>query len=286
MNVLSCIQIYFLSIWKLALTWIFCFSKIYFSPLKIYTVFVFCFFLLWCYLTYLLSSHFHQAVASAKFWWDMKKILVFIPFCVGVVSRWMCDACSSLLCTPESLISLWPTINVNSLDMFRPQSGTSGSSHNKANALWLLPSALSNTHTHTQRYRPWIKWHAFTPLKVMMLLKALPAEPCCFIIHTECLLLSGWWKKDWGVSFFLFEVNVFWRTVLSFPRFNSLFSPPSIYLLMSHFPSKFTSFKRPMAPSLLFNSGAKVKYHCIWSVSAYLGGVEENNNFQNFEHYE
>lgn len=167
-----------------------------------------------------------------------------LHFCVGVVLKRMCDVCSSLLSTPpESLISLWPIINVISRDMFKPQSGTSGSSHNKANALWLQLSAPRNTHTYT---------HARMHKHTHALIQALSKARCFYALKRESDSLESrtWWTVLFHSTHWMpfivwmmeerfgflsswrnlpFEVNAFWLSVLlSRSVFNSIF--PFIHL--------------------------------------------------------
>lgn len=213
-----------------------------------------------------------------------EKILAFISFCVGVVSRRMCDVCSSLQSTPsESLSSVWPTINVVSLGEFRPQSGTSGSSHNKANAFdcyhqpWgtlahIYTSAhihkRAHTHTQVQRYRiftpkSWCSWKPYLLSRVVS----------SFALNAFYCLDDGRKIGGGGVLSFCspFEVNVFWLTVLlSFSLFDGLFFPSILLPFIVSFSIKVHLFERSTASLLC----VIVKYCCIRGVSAYLGGFE------------
>lgn len=171
----------------------------------------------------------------------------------------MCDVCSSLLSTPpESLISLWPIINVISWDMFKPQSGTSGSSHNKAQCS-LTATISPKEHTHLLAHtHPMIqalsKAACFYALKRESddALKSLTWWTVLFH-HTHWMPFIVWMMEErfgFRSSWSPFEDNVFWLTVLlSLSVFDSTF--PFIHLpLIVSLSIKRHLFKRPAAPLL------------------------------------
>lgn len=126
---------------------------------------------------------------GANMWWSMKAhmhIHVSGPCRVEKDCAIWARAC----CAPPSFCRPDLALTHNkcsvSVDVFKTQSGTSRSSQNKGNARWLVVRPQrSDTRAHTLKHTgiEWCDMLLLPAEQAMMLLKALPDQPCCFIIH-------------------------------------------------------------------------------------------------------